>query len=120
MDFRIRRSTAISNADEDALGLYSARPYAAGDTVMILQGDTFPAPTRHTVQIAPGCHILDARAFFMNHSFDPTTVIQERHVRAVRDIEIGDELTFDYTTTETTLAESFVCNDVLVMGASRS
>ena len=46
----------------------------------------------------------------MNHSFDPTTVIEEKHVRAARDIEIGEELTFDYTMTETTLAEAFTCD----------
>lgn len=43
----------------------------------------------------------------MNHSFNPSTRIEGTHVVAIGDINIGDELNFNYNVSETKMATPF-------------
>jgi len=47
----------------------------------------------------------------LNHSCDPSTYVDFRDwtLRAARALKIGDDLTFDYNTTEYTMEEPFHC-----------
>ncbi|BBZ64207.1 hypothetical protein MMON_55080 [Mycolicibacterium monacense] len=47
---------------------------------------------------------------FTNHSCEPNAVVRGRHLVSLTAIEVGDEVTFNYNTTEYVLAEPFVCN----------
>ena len=44
---------------------------------------------------------------YMNHSFNPTTKIIGRNVVALCDIDIGDELNFNYNMSETNMSTPF-------------
>jgi hypothetical protein len=46
---------------------------------------------------------------YLDHACDPSTVIRDREVIAVRDIAEGDGVTFNYNTTEYDMAEPFRC-----------
>ncbi len=80
-----------------------------------------PSPTRHSIQLNLDLHIeCDAsigademRARFpwrfLNHRCDPNASVVGRMLIARRAIAAGDEITFDYTTTEAVMAEPFRC-----------
>lgn len=104
------------------LRLVAVQPIAAGEPLFQLEGETTTRPSRYTVQIGEQLH-LDAatgdsvedvalRSFwrFMNHSCEPTTFVQGRTIVAQRDIAPGEPVTFDYNTTEWSLAEPFACH----------
>ncbi|MEY5032012.1 MAG: Phosphoribosylformylglycinamidine synthase [Planctomycetota bacterium] len=46
---------------------------------------------------------------FLNHSCDPSAAVQSRSLIALRPIAAGEQITFDYTTTEGSMAEPFTC-----------
>ena len=53
----------------------------------------------------------DAYALYLNHSFTPNLRLEERRMFALRDITVGEELTFNYLDTESGIASPFVCHD---------
>lgn len=89
-----------------------------GEKVYNLIGKIYNKPTRETIHIGENQHIYDFRGIFMNHSFDPTTRIDERNVVAAKDIFDGDELTFNYNKTEINMACPFDVSGVNVSGLS--
>jgi SET domain len=99
-------------------GLYSTEFYPKSEIVYTLSGEIYDKPTKYTIHVENNVHILDARGRFMNHSFTPTTYIDGYNVVALIDINIGDELTFNYNETEINMASPFVVNDVIVCGKS--
>jgi hypothetical protein len=46
---------------------------------------------------------------YTNHSCNPNVVIRDRAYIALRNIQPGDDITFDYETTEVDMAEPFTC-----------
>lgn len=121
---------ALLACDSDLVGvlvdshgrrLVAIRPIAAGHRLFTIEGREISAPTRYSVQIGAGLHIDQecahdpndmVRRFFyryMDHDCDPTTIIRNRVVISIRDIEPGDGITFNYNTTEYELATPFAC-----------
>ena len=106
----------------DARRLIAIRPIAEGEHLFSLIGRETLTPTRYSVQLGPALHldqecardITDVvhRYFwrYMDHHCDPTTVIREREVIALRAIAQGDGVTFDYNVTEYDMAEPFRCH----------
>ena len=103
-------------------GLFANATLRPGDAILELRGTVVPAPSRWSIQIARDRHIEprvredgtvdpDAEWRFLNHSCRPSTVIDtvDLTVRAATPLEPGDELTFDYLTTELLMAEPFAC-----------
>ena len=99
-----------------------AREAAASGTVLFeLEGRVVDRPTRYTVQIGVDQHVeapegaslldhLDRFPWrFLDHSCAPNARIEGRRVIAVRAIEPGDAVTFDYCTTEFEMATPFDC-----------
>jgi hypothetical protein len=90
-----------------------------------------PVPTKHTVQTAMDEHwMMDLPANLLNHSCDPNLGVQlpdfMRHYKeqynvaqyplsavydfyAKRDIQMGEQVFFDYETTEYVISEKFEC-----------
>lgn len=72
-------------------------------------------PTRTSLQIEENKHQEstnpDALENFLNHSCNPNGYInfEDLTYRAMRDIEDGEEITFDYLTTEYELSNPFKC-----------
>ena len=87
--------------------LFSLRTHKINDTVFVLYGEIEKNPTKYTIEISKTEHILDKWGIYMNHSFNPTTQIVGRNVIAVCDINIGDELNFNYNVSETNMATPF-------------
>jgi hypothetical protein len=102
--------------------LVATRPVAAGTRLFAITGRETTVPTRYSLQVGPALHLdqecardefdLVRRYFwrYLDHHCDPTTVIRDREVFAVRDIAEGDGVTFNYNTTEYDMAEPFRCH----------
>jgi len=103
--------------------LFAVGSFAPGVPVISISGEVTSRPTRYSIQIGrsrhidiPGAAALSPsrlRALypwrFLNHSCRPNAVLRGREFVALRPIEPGDEVTFDYNTTEYEMAEPFTC-----------
>ena len=99
----------------------AAVPIRPGELVFQIEGVQVPVASRFSVQVDDQWHVdlsKDATEKdiilyhpwrFMNHSCDPSVRVIGREVRALRAILPGDEITFDYDTTEFEMAEPFDC-----------
>lgn len=101
------------------LAAYAAANFAADDPVVVITGRSTTIPTRYTLQVGPDEHI-DAEPLpgsvggyaqwrFLNHACEPNTMLRGRVLVARRPIEDGEELTFDYESTEWDMAAPFSC-----------
>ena len=118
----------ISETDSDkGKGLYTKKEYRKEEIVLYLEGNYFPEPTRTSIQVG-NKHIESWEGGHINHHCDPNTEIKIHKnfigtcssslwsgelaalVVAKRNIQIGEEITFDYQLTETEMAEPFKCN----------
>jgi diaminopimelate decarboxylase len=94
-------------------GVFSGAHFDEGEIILTLPRLLVEHPTTYTVQVDEGRHVdtTDSPARFLNHSCDPSCGIDaERYaVIALRDIAPGDELTFNYLTTEWDMASPFRC-----------
>ena len=95
----------------------AATRIAAGDVIMTLGGRIVAAADRHTLQIAENEHlaaVADASGVhpawrFLNHACEPNACLDGRRLIALFDLAPGDEVTFDYDTTEWDMAAPFAC-----------
>lgn len=67
--------------------------------------------TYQTIEISPDQHVLEDYLAKINHSCDPTIIVdtENRVCIAARDIEPEEDLTFFYPSTETVIARPFKC-----------
>lgn len=111
-------SQAVTIARRDGqLAVVATRRVAADSAVLTIDGPVVAVPTRFTVQVGEREHV-DAEAGtdgshpiwrFLNHACEPNTRLVGRTLFARSDIEVGDEVTFDYDTTEWDMAAPFPC-----------
>jgi hypothetical protein len=88
------------------------RPFAPGDLLLLLRGWPVAQPTRHTIQLDLDLHLEGeptALWRYLNHSCAPNAAIRDRELLAIAEIAVGDEITFDYDTTEWDMASPFAC-----------
>jgi len=97
-------------------GLYATKSYQSGEIVFVLTGNICDSPTRETIHIGNNKHIYDENGIFINHSFCPSTRIDSTNVVALHDIQIDDEITFNYNDSEIKMASPFYVDKVLVCG----
>ncbi len=104
-------------------GLYATGSLGRSETVLVMRGVVRPSPSRYSVQIGLRWHLeplLDAGRplgedgylwGFVNHGCDPNVRVDvgRRSMVALRAIEAGDELVFDYNTTEWSVVAPFDC-----------
>lgn len=103
------------------VGLFATREIPAGSAILTIEGRAQGHATRFSIQIDAGTHI-DAEAVlpdhemrarypwrFLNHSCDPNARVEGRSLRATRPIATGEQITFDYTTTEADMSTPFQC-----------
>lgn len=92
-------------------GVFAAKSFSQGARVLETTGEWVPKRTIHTIQIGREQHVLpDPPVRYLNHSCDPNLgVVLNRDglfdFVALKDIEEGDELCFDYAMTEYSLCE---------------
>jgi hypothetical protein len=92
--------------------LRAAMPIRAGDALFHLDGDIVRHPDSHTIQVGEAAHLTTRGAWkAMNHACVPNVRIDlgERLMVAIRDIAAGEELCFNYNTTEWDMAAPFTC-----------
>ena len=105
----------------DWLHLVATRAARAGEVVCPIEGALVERPTRHTIQLDEAAHIEAAEELtleqmvlrypwrFTNHSCDPNARVAGRSLVAMKPVRAGDEITYNYNTTEWELAEPFEC-----------
>lgn len=102
--------------------LVAIRGIAKGTHVFTISGRETAVPTRYSLQVGATLHLDQdcardeydlVRRFFwryLDHACEPSTVIRNREVIALRDIAEGEGVTFDYNTTEYDMASPFHCH----------
>jgi hypothetical protein len=95
--------------------------YAPGDRILRFDGELSDKPSRTSIQLNENEHVnapagisteraIQAHPFiFLNHSCDPSAVQRGDELFAIRAIEPGEEVTFDYQASEYEFAEPFHC-----------
>lgn len=101
--------------------LVATRAIAAGETILVIDGRLQREPTRYSIQLDVGTHIEAERELpdaemrvrhpwrFLNHCCAPNAYVRGRALVAREPIAAGAQITFDYTTTEASMAEPFDC-----------
>jgi len=92
-------------------GIYAGKEYKPGDTITDLSvGDEKKERDFRTIEL-DHAHIDHPIGRFLNHSCDPTAFVDRKLnlLRANKDIQIGDMITFDYSINESVIAAPFEC-----------
>ena len=116
----------IKEIEKGYCGLFASKEIDVGSLIFVLNGNYFPKPTRTSIQIGTR-HMEHYEGGFMNHHCDPSAkivevdLIKEPLVLARRKINIGEQITFDYETTEDELSNPFkcACHDRWIYGRNR-
>jgi hypothetical protein len=102
--------------------LIATQPIAAGTEIFTLVGRESRHPTRYTIQVGPEFHlecddladdagrVYERYWMYLNHSCTPSAWVRGLSVMALHDIAAGEGVTFDYNTTEASMAEAFDCH----------
>lgn len=95
-------------------GVICAEPIPGGTKVFDLEGTELQAPTMHSIQIAPDLHLdpHDAIWRFVNHHCAPNlrVALRDRAMIALCNINVGEELFFNYLSTEWDMHAPFACS----------
>ena len=113
----MREKHIIKETGNKGKGLYSTINYGKGNIVLVLEGNYLPYPTRTSIQVGDR-HLESWEGGHVNHHCLPNTkVVVEQgefnlmhYLVAIKDIQIGEQITFDYESTETEMSEPFKCN----------
>ena len=101
--------------------LVASQAFSRGALIFQIDGERSATPTRWSVQVDTNIHVnvgptstleeqIDRFPWrFMNHSCDPNARITGLDVIALRPIQEGHEVTFNYNTTESDMASPFAC-----------
>jgi uncharacterized protein len=109
--------------EKGGFGVYVVEAVAAGEVVSVWGGyivdaeqlDTLPHDVQqHSVQIEEGLYLATIggaeTADFINHSCDPNLGLRGQiTLVALRDIDVGEEVCFDYAMTDCTPYDEFEC-----------
>ena len=104
----------IADSAIDGLGLFARRGFAANDAICQLTGAVKKRPGKslpNWIGIGPGQWIDPALPLqHINHSCSANAAFgRNRRLYALRDIDVGEEITLDYSTTETDADWMMVC-----------
>ena len=113
----------VRSAGPKGIGIFAVRPITAGTTVAGFGGhvverdefDTLDEDLRtHSLQIDDRLYMVSlppyAPADYVNHSCEPNCgIVGSCLLVAMRDVEPGEELCFDYAMSDTNDYDEFVC-----------
>ena len=102
----------LTNNAGKPMAAMALREFARISRICRVSGHLLPYRCRHTRQLAPGVHVYDPQfCGLLRHSCDPNVFLDlsELWLWALKDIQKGDWLTMDYTTTEDKLLRQFAC-----------
>ncbi len=105
-----------------SMGVFTKASIAKGDTILFLKGLLTDKPSRYSIQLNNHFHLevpegeltifTDEYLWkFLNHCCDPNAMVEteEKRLIAIKDISAGEEICFNYNTTEYELAAPFEC-----------
>lgn len=110
-----RRSAARIVLDHGPYGdiIKTASDFEAGETIFYLSGEIIDHPTKYTIQLDEHEHVLTRDSLWqsMNHGCEPNVRIDtaKREMQAARRIKAGEELNFNYNSTEWSMTSPFPC-----------
>jgi uncharacterized protein len=113
------RNVSIQEIAQKGKGVFAIRNFSRGETVIVGHGvQVLSRRSPHSIQVDFDLHVLmDEPAVWLNHCCLPNTGVRNNQFGAydfvaLVDIAEGDEITFDYETTETAFAADFqfTCN----------
>ncbi len=118
-----RKLEVRAEPEKGGFGVYAIENVAAGEVVSVWGGYIVDAKQlaalpheiqQHTVQIEEGLYSATIggaeTADFINHSCDPNLGLQGQiTLVALRNIEVGEEVCFDYAMTDCTPYDEFEC-----------
>ncbi|MDZ8069060.1 MAG: SET domain-containing protein-lysine N-methyltransferase [Nostoc sp. DedQUE08] len=97
-------------------GVFATKKFVQGETVVVgILIEEVPERTMYTFQMDFNLHVhLDEPSWIVNHSCNPNTGVRNNQFGgydyvALCDIEAGEEITWDYETTEYELIIVFGC-----------
>lgn len=102
-------------------GIVARQGFDRGDILLTLQGRLASKPSRFSVQIDDRLHLEPAQKSqrngtfdssswrLLNHSCEPNARLAYPNVVALRKITAGEQITFDYNSTEFDMSEPFEC-----------
>jgi len=97
----------------DGIGVFACEAISAGETLLALAHVFVEHPERHTIQLDAHLHQAGTGEIddFLNHACAPNAVLDFEHLelRAARPIAAGEELSFNYLTSEWDMAAPFTC-----------
>jgi len=107
-EWRMNDFVISETNDDKGRGLYAKKRFSTENVVLILEGTYLPYPTKTSIQVG-NKHLESWEGGHVNHHCKPNTKVVQMMLVALKNIEIGDEITFDYETTEAELAVPFKC-----------
>ena len=94
--------------------LIALAPIEKDELLIQFNGTLLPHPTKNSLQIDEGKHLEGPGEIddCLNHSCTPNGYIEFSTLsfRAIHDVIAGEELTFNYLTTEWDMANKFLCD----------
>jgi hypothetical protein len=111
------------NQQKGGVGVFAREAVQAGELLVVWGGDVvngerleqLPTQTRqHTIQVEENLYLMPIRppepADYVNHSCDPNAGLSGQIVLlALRNIEPGEEICFDYATCDGSPYDEFIC-----------
>ena len=101
--------------------IISTSKHLKGDTLLKLEGKAHITPDKYSIQVSEHEHLLPYENttgkekglfIYINHSCNPNAFfdIQKRELIALRDIQYGEEVVYNYNTTEYDMSHPFICS----------
>lgn len=109
-------NTVIITATHNGKGVIASRDIPEGDTILIFERHYVSASTNKTLHINDELYQLsrnsEAAENFINHSCEPNAYVdfQTIDLKALRNIHAGEEVTYDYCTSDWDNEDIFDCN----------
>jgi translation elongation factor P/translation initiation factor 5A len=105
----------LLNNETQQKSLHTSKPIKENDVITKFSAaSTLANPSYLTIQTGIDQHITlyPVHLQYINHSCHPTVFFDTTtfNLVALKDISIGEELTFFYPSTELDMAQSFICN----------
>ncbi len=88
--------------------VYAEDSFKRGEIVLHLIGKEYTRPTRHTIQLDWNLHILDPIGKHIMHSLDNNVEVKDFNLRALYDINKGDEIKMNYYDNQEIIFTQFV------------
>lgn len=97
----------------EGLGIFAREAIAAGEVLVCLRHVFVDRPERHTIQLDEHLHQAGTGDIddYFNHSCDPNTYLDFQRLQFVarKPLAAGEELSFNYLTSEWDMAAPFTC-----------